>query len=478
MNRNCKIGAGAALAILTAGCADLMSIHNRYSLNGVEALSIDAKQRVVYSVEKKYGDGPNAKAWKAFCAEPSPDALAAISASGGLSAESAQKALSAAFGGSEAAGSIGLRTQTIQILRDAMYRLCEGYASGAMDNVAFSRMQRRYQHIMLGLLAIEQMTGAVVAQQVILSGSASASVGRTLGELQKQIDAAKNRRRLAQSAQEGTQANSDGAKANVKSTQEAYDKAKTDNGSNENAPDVVVTAKALTGAKADAAVADKALANAKRVTADAEDSITKFEAMLKDLQGVSASASTSGQFDGTTRAGGIIDIDTVDKIANAVKVIVDNIVNHDYSQENCFDMILSQNLDAARYNKGTALCHAEQTQRAMDKQIELARIELQKIQALTRTAEQPSAQPGGDPRGTAPKQKKPPKATAKPAPMPHLKPEVGTPDPGGVSPPRTESKPPVDLQQFRSSSEESQRILKGQVDSINEAAKLLSNPIQ
>lgn len=142
-----------------AGCTgNLRSIHHSFSVNDGGSISVDASQRAIISVKKA---PPNMEPWVAVCAEPSPDAISALSASAGFSAELLQRALAASASAQESVASIGLRTQSITILRDAMYRLCEGYASAALDEFGFTRLQRRYQNVMLGLLAIEQLTGAM-----------------------------------------------------------------------------------------------------------------------------------------------------------------------------------------------------------------------------------------------------------------------------------------------------------------------------
>jgi hypothetical protein len=110
------------------------------------------------------------------CAMPSPDAIAAAAAAGGLSLDNpGGTSGNAGFSASEAAASIGLRTQSIQLLRDAMYRMCEGYAAGGIDSVEYGVMMRRFQSSMVAILAIEQLTGAVTAQQ----GAVSAGVDNT-----------------------------------------------------------------------------------------------------------------------------------------------------------------------------------------------------------------------------------------------------------------------------------------------------------
>ncbi len=143
----------------------------------VETLSIDAKQRVVVMTKGASGRPT------ITCAEPSPDALSALSTSVGGSLQDPKVAANFAIAQVESSASIGLRTQSIQLLRDGMYRLCEGYAGGALDGEQFNKEQRRYQNLMLSLLAIEQLTGAVAPRQAGLGeGSATTSVADNADE--------------------------------------------------------------------------------------------------------------------------------------------------------------------------------------------------------------------------------------------------------------------------------------------------------
>jgi hypothetical protein len=154
------------------GCA--IKVFERFRLEDGTSVSIDAKQRVVLTSSREGREGRQTIA----CAEPSPDALAALSASAsGAFGNNSDKLIQAAFGSSESAAAIGLRTQTIQLLRDGMYRICEGYLSGGIDKAGFFALQRRYQNLMMGLLAIEQLTGAVKAGQATIGGAAAAGVG-------------------------------------------------------------------------------------------------------------------------------------------------------------------------------------------------------------------------------------------------------------------------------------------------------------
>lgn len=169
----------AILLIGLTGCqTPNIHITDNYGYqNNVQTLALDAKQRVV--VFAKRSDHQTVT-----CAEPSPDALSALSSSLGGNLQNNKEAVASfASAMTESAASIGLRTQSIQLLRDGMYRSCEAYAAGAIEADDYNRQQRRYQNLMLSLLAIEQITGAVVARQVGLGdGRSSASVGENANE--------------------------------------------------------------------------------------------------------------------------------------------------------------------------------------------------------------------------------------------------------------------------------------------------------
>ena len=104
---NGTLGVNIALAI--SGCSKLTSIDRATTTSVNKAIHLDAKQRVVMSKDQG----------KILCAEPSPDALSAFaSCLSGSASATGQGAASLAFALSEGAGSIGLRTQTITLLRD------------------------------------------------------------------------------------------------------------------------------------------------------------------------------------------------------------------------------------------------------------------------------------------------------------------------------------------------------------------------
>lgn len=225
--------------VVLAGCANLDSIYRTIDVNGM-AVTVDAKQRAIFSAEvpKKV----------VVCAEPSPDALSAYGASlSGTFSKSSTEQAQLATALAEQSASIGLRTQSIQLLRDAMYRACEGYLGGGITEAEFYLLQRRFQNLTLGLLAIEQLTGAVKAEQVALSTSGGAATGDNT-EVET---AALTKARTDQNA-----------------AQDAYDAANLQLGKD---------ATALATAKKNVADLKKALAAKPNPTQDEKDAVTAAE---------------------------------------------------------------------------------------------------------------------------------------------------------------------------------------------------------
>lgn len=175
------------LAFTAVGCANYHSINRETSLPSKEdanysflhtsskAVHLDIKQRVVISKD----GGPSGD--DIVCAEPSPDALSAFaSAAGGGANVQGYGNAAAALVLSEAASSVGLRTQSITLMRDALYRICEAYYNGQLTRADVKLLLTRTQDMTAAVVSIEQLTGAVVAQQAALGGSAASSATATM----------------------------------------------------------------------------------------------------------------------------------------------------------------------------------------------------------------------------------------------------------------------------------------------------------
>ncbi|MGK0270135.1 MAG: hypothetical protein ACI88H_000770 [Cocleimonas sp.] len=168
------------LIFLTA-CGNLSSIHRPLNVDDGTGALIDIKQRGI--IVSKNVSGSNTQTF--VCAEPSPDAMSAYAAETSLSVPEKVK-LANAF--QEGTSFTGLRTQSIQLLRDGMYRLCEARLSGALDNSEYNLLLRRYQKNMVALLAIEQLTGTVKAPVTLISTTGSASLAQDIEQSEAQVE--------------------------------------------------------------------------------------------------------------------------------------------------------------------------------------------------------------------------------------------------------------------------------------------------
>ena len=360
-------------ACALSGCANLDSIYRPIEVGGAAttAVAIDIKQRAIFSVLRSdkgvavvppggsavggSADGP----YNVICAEPSPDALSAYSASGGITAavkaaaassadSGADGKLQAAFAAGEAAASVGLRTQSIQLLRDGLFSNCLAYMNKAVGPSDFYELQRRSQNFTLGLLAIEQLTGAVKAQQAALGTTSSAATGSDNVEKEtaavdlatKARDDAKTDQAKAQGALKDAVAARDGSKTKL-------DTAKAAQALPANAAD---PAKAAAKEAVDTAVSDLAAkqkeVDARQIDADAADrTLRSSDARLAAAQGilddarrqVRASATGSAQLAATGGSAAAV----TDKVASAVQAIVKNVLAASSRGESCFFLLES-----------------------------------------------------------------------------------------------------------------------------------------
>ena len=211
----------AAAGVALAGCGNLNSIHRPlHTASGTGAL-IDAKQRAIVVGERVDVNGNRRYV---ACAEPSPDAMSAYAAE--FAGELAMSPLgsdgtnrSAAVKGAlqEAAAFIGMRTPSIQLLRDAMYRTCEAYANGSIDKGQYELAMRRYQRYTVAMMAIEQLTQAGRVPPVTLTTEGGVNGERPLSEWTDEI----KRQQGLQAKQEAAATKAD---ADLKAAEEALGK--------------------------------------------------------------------------------------------------------------------------------------------------------------------------------------------------------------------------------------------------------------
>ncbi len=181
----------ASTLLALSGCGNLNSVYRDFNVDDGSGAMVDIKQRaVIVSKQQRPLASGGTTERTLVCAEPSPDALSAYAAEAAAAADvPGQVTAQLAAASQESATFVGLRTQSIQLLRDALFRDCERYLNGAMSEADYSLAARRHQKFMVALLGIEQLTGAVRVPPVILTTQGQAEAGQSLSSLSDQLNA-------------------------------------------------------------------------------------------------------------------------------------------------------------------------------------------------------------------------------------------------------------------------------------------------
>ena len=334
-----------ALCMAIAGCANIDSISRTTTLpkdTGGLAIHLDAKQRLVYVNRRQQ-----------ICAEPSPDALAAFASSLGLGASApSQGTVSLAQAIQGSAGSIGLRTQSITLMRDALYRICEAYANGGIGAPQVMTLLAKGQDLTAVILAVEQLTGAVAANQVILTGTAGAGASGSLLANQELLDAARKNEEqkamdleAAKAARDALKKEAGTAETDAAAAQGAYDPAA--------APGSTATVEERNKLKSELDQKIKTRDDLNAKLAAAEEDVATKEALLATakqtretlentpnaaLTSAVANTTTAGQFSPVVQRNQLSEGAT-EAISTAVQHMVEHVLDKDYMLSTCVALV-------------------------------------------------------------------------------------------------------------------------------------------
>ena len=156
--RPLRMALSASALLALSACANLHTVSRSSDLpGGGKAIHLDAAQRVIHVT--KTGTA---------CAEPTPDALQSYASSfgGALNAGTDGASFSDALRAN--AASVGLHSQSITLMRQQLFNICEYAQNNWLNDADVMLLMERSQDLTLGILAIEQLTGAVVARQAVL----------------------------------------------------------------------------------------------------------------------------------------------------------------------------------------------------------------------------------------------------------------------------------------------------------------------
>lgn len=334
-----------ALTVLSVGCANLQTINRSTSINSYDddsqgkAIHLDANQRLVVF-----------NRFQQYCAEPSPDAMAAYASSLGLGlSKPTGDAASISQSAQTSIANIGLRTQSITLMRDGLYRMCEAHMNNAINATQVATFLQRSQDLTAVIVAIEQLTGAVAARQSILTGTTSAAVSASLVTNQESLDAArKDEADKIKSVEEATTASTEAESVfNQRKTEELALVTKIANPAPGDDVPALETELANKKAELNLAeqtwIAEKALVDSRQKLADEATKNRETIENIRDSAITSAIASTtsSGSWAAPVQQK-VLSKDATTAIAESVENMVIFVLKKRYSQESCMAILSSQ----------------------------------------------------------------------------------------------------------------------------------------
>jgi hypothetical protein len=360
-HRLLRIGSLMAALLLTACSANHKSIfrHERVT-SGASITLTDAKQRAILSNRLLAIGAQSTEQTQRFCAEASPDVFAVIAQSlsvGGTFGQQAdpkaiEVALNAAFASSEQASTIP-RTQTINMLRELMYRTCERYLNGGIGSLELPLQAIRDQRLMVSILAIEQLTGAVASKAVMLGAIAQANAGAStsgviveLGKARDDVQAKEKARDIALAAHKGVTVTIEGNKVDA-CTQ--IDNATTDESKNALHADVKAKAEECKLKKVDLQKKEDQFKAAK----DHYETVEKIAREGGQPVGSKAEVVVSSPGLPLERVGGASSIDSV---ASVVKAIVFENFQQDEYKFLCLKLLSPDQPGGEHLNSARASC--------------------------------------------------------------------------------------------------------------------------
>lgn len=167
-----RFGIAALVALSLGGCA-AQSLSDSNSLDGV---TTDATRRIVVTGTRKDGR-------MVTCAEPSPDALKALGASLAATLTDPKTQINAGVSAAfqQSLTQIGVRTATIQMLRDGLYRACEAYMNDALDEADYVLITTFFPQTAATLTAIEALGYGQFPANAAVGATATGTITDTKG---------------------------------------------------------------------------------------------------------------------------------------------------------------------------------------------------------------------------------------------------------------------------------------------------------
>ena len=155
MTRSCAV---LVAMVMLGGCGGGgAKTFKEFNIDKGNSIAIDATTRVILVTQK----GGETHDQFVVCGEPSPDAIVASFGAEATVKGSAPQGPSVDAGGniSQTAKSIAVRTATIQLLRDGLYRACEAVINGMIGKDDYRTILDGIGDVMVVLQALDSLGG-------------------------------------------------------------------------------------------------------------------------------------------------------------------------------------------------------------------------------------------------------------------------------------------------------------------------------
>lgn len=248
-------------------------------------------------------------------------------------------------------------------MRDSLYRICEAYSNGVIDQIQLVRFMSRSQDLTAVVLAIEQLTGAVAASQVILTGTAGAGASASLLANQQLLDAARKDEEVKTKSINDAKKERDTAKkfvddkeAEVAIAEDAHQQATARDSTVSEAKRIKLEAD-LNTKKNDLKTLEANLAAAEGQVKTTEALLTESRRTRETIENLKEAALTNA-VSNTTGAGEFntpvqrkeLSKDATSTIADAVKYMVGKVLDKKYTEDTCMALITSSPQDFDKWS--------------------------------------------------------------------------------------------------------------------------------
>lgn len=150
--------------LLSAGCgANFSAINQGFDMADGHVHLIDIKERAIVSKHRSDSKSNDL----IVCLEPSADALSTLASQLSAKVDTPKVGVDLSSSTLENAAYVGLKTPSVQLLRDQSYNLCQDYMNGVISKEEYNILIRRNQKIMSAILAIDQLTRIPLASSAV-----------------------------------------------------------------------------------------------------------------------------------------------------------------------------------------------------------------------------------------------------------------------------------------------------------------------